>query len=292
MGGDKIKDFVVNRGESTRTIARRLEKQGLIRNKIVFLVYLRLSDQTGQLQAGSFKLSPNKSVPDLVEELKHGRVDIWITFIEGQRREEYAQLLDEKFDLPQEEFLRLTRGKEGQLFPDSYLLPTDVIVPQVVKQLTDNFEKKWQMVDNQTELSQNQVLILASLIEREVKTDQARPIVAGILIKRLRNDWPLQVDASVQYGKANVTCNKQHEVCNWWPKVTKRDLKTIDSLYNTYIYKGLPPRPICNPSLDSIKAVVNYQPTDYWYYLSDKQGRMRYAKTVEEHNRNISKYLE
>lgn len=276
--------FVVNRGEPTRSIASRLQKQGLIRSDLAFLAYLRLNDKVGKLQAGSFKLSPGDNVPELVEELQEGRVDEWITFVEGQRREEYADLLNENFNLPEEEFLSLTRGKEGRLFPDSYLLPTDVVVPQVVKKLTDNFQQKWQAVENQTEMTQNQVLILASLVEREAKIDQARRIVAGILYKRWQNDWPLQVDATVQYAKGSEG--------NWWPQVSGRDLKTIDSPYNTYLYKGLPPTPICNPSLSSIKAVVNYEETDYWYYISDRSGQMHYAQTIEEHNANIREYLD
>jgi len=106
--------------------------------------------------------------------------------------------------------------------------------------------------------------------------------VAGILIKRGENDWPLQIDATVQYilGKKG----------NWWPQINGGDLK-IDSLYNTYKNKGLPPGPICNPGLASIKAVLYPQKTDFWFYLSDKTGKMHYAKTNEEHNNNIRKYL-
>jgi UPF0755 protein len=284
VGGNQEKIFVVNRGEPTRSIASRLERQGLIRNDLAFLAYLRLNEKVGKIQAGSFKLSSGDSVSEIVADLQKGRIDEWITFVEGQRREEYADLLSENFNLPEEEFLSLTRGKEGRLFPDSYLLPTDVVVPQVVKKLTDNFQQKWQTVDNQTEMTENQVLILASLVEREAKTDQARKVVAGILYKRWQNDWPLQVDASVQYAKGNAN--------DWWPAVTGQDLKITDSPYNTYLYKGLPPTPICNPSLSSIKAVVNYQVTDYWFYISDRSGKMHYAETIEEHNANIQKYLD
>ncbi len=284
VGGKEEKEFVVNRGESTKLIAQRLAKQGLIKNEYAFLAYLKLTGQVGKLQAGSFKLSTSQSVPDLVQELRQGRVDEWVTFAEGQRREQYAQLLNEKLGLSADEFLKLTRGKEGRLFPDSYLMPNDILVPQVVKKLTDNFQDKWETIDNKTNLTQNQILILASLVEREVKVDEDRRIVAGILVKRLNNDWPLQVDATVQYAKGNQQA--------WWPKVTGSDLKNIDSPYNTYLYKGLTPAPICNPSLSSIKAVVDYKTSDYWYYISDQKGEIHYAETVEEHNANIRRYLE
>ena len=122
--------------------------------------------------------------------------------------------------------------------------------------------------------------------------------MAGILLKRLKKGWKLQVDASVQYAMANVKCTNllddrqalNVKCDNWWPMLKTEDLK-IDSPYNTYTNLGLPPGPICNPGLASIKAVVNPKETDYWYYLSDKQGNIRYAKTNEEHEENIAKYL-
>ncbi len=280
--GDEV-IFVVNKGESTKSIGQRLQKQGLIKNYYAFLAYLQLTGQVGKLQAGSFRLSPQSSVPDLTEELRKGRIDVWVTFIEGQRREEYAEIINQELNLPVDEFLDLTKNKEGRLFPDSYLFPTDVVVPQVIKKMDDNFKSKWEKLDNQTNFSQDEILVLASLVEREVKTDEDREIVAGILVKRLENDWPLQVDASVQYAKGGAD--------NWWPKVSGADLRTIDSPYNTYMYKGLPPTPICNPSLESIKAVIGYRPTDYWYYLSDHQGKVYYARTLDEQNVNIGKYL-
>ena len=131
-------------------------------------------------------------------------------------------------------------------------------------------------------LNKKEVLTLASLIEREAKHNEDRAIVAGILIKRGENDWPLQIDATVQYVLGRER--------NWWPQVTKRDLNT-NSPYNTYKNKGLPPGPICNPGLASIKAVLYPKKTDFWFYLSDKTGKMHYARTNGEHNANIRKYL-
>jgi UPF0755 protein len=288
--------FVINKGDTTKSIAKRLQSKGLIRDQNVFLLYLYLTNQIGKVQAGTFQLSKNFSVPHLVKELRQGRVDVLVTFVEGQRREEYGLVLEEKLGLSAKEFISLTTNREGELFPDSYLFPTDVVVGEVIKKLSENFEKKWQTLETDNELDRQKILILASLIEREVKLAEDRKIVSGILIKRLREGWPLQIDASVQYAKANNQCkmvNGQmlNEECTWWPKVTGNDLKNIDSPYNTYIYKGLPPAPICNPSLASIKSVINYQDTEYWYYISDNQGKMRYAETLEEHNKNINRYL-
>jgi UPF0755 protein len=123
-------------------------------------------------------------------------------------------------------------------------------------------------------------LILASLVEREVRVDTDRKIVAGIILKRLKADWPLQIDATIQY----VLGNKN----DWWPK--NIDTK-FESKYNTYLNPGIPPTPICNPGLRSIEAVLSPQNTNYWYYISDDQGVTHFAKTLAEHNLNVDKYL-
>jgi UPF0755 protein len=133
---------------------------------------------------------------------------------------------------------------------------------------------------------------LASLVEREARREEDRPIVAGILLKRWQNNWALQADATIQYeaGSKNCGIGLKGEKCDWWEPVKKTDLG-IDSPYNTYKYKGLPPTPICNPGLASIKAVIYPKETDYWFYLSDTSGKIHYARTVEEHNENIRQYL-
>lgn len=136
--------------------------------------------------------------------------------------------------------------------------------------------------------SDREVLILASLVEREAKFADDRRIVASIILKRAQNDWPLQLDATIQYA-----LGYQRKEGTWWKKeLTVDDLK-VDSTYNTYERKGLPPAPICNPGLDSIKAALAADPsTPNWYYVNDKNGRIHVAKTLEEHNENIKKYIQ
>ena len=130
-------------------------------------------------------------------------------------------------------------------------------------------------------LSRDQV-ILASLIERETKTDSERPIVAGIMMNRLEVGMALQIDAAVQYA---VGTSK-----NWWPILTRDDLAS-SSPYNTYKFAGLPPSPIANAGLSSLMAAANPSKTDYWYYIHGTDGVIRYASTLSEHNENIRKYL-
>ena len=148
---------------------------------------------------------------------------------------------------------------------------------------------------NKSSFSENQVLTLASILEREVKLDEDRPIVAEILLKRLEKGWPLQADATVQYvlGYQTETGAESGEIeGTWWKKdLTKGDLD-VDSAYNTRLVEGLPPGPICNPGIKSIGAVLKpAAPTPYWYYLSDSEGNMHYAVTLEEHEQNTTTYL-
>ena len=289
--------FVIHKGEGLSLIAQRLKDAGLIRDSSAFKILILVKGLSGQIQAGAFRVNPSWKVEEIAYLLTHGSLDIWLTFPEGWRREEFGRRLAanlEGFSYPQ--FLEQTDELEGYLFPDTYLISKDASPSSVIKIFTNNFERKYslelQSAAKERDLSQSQVIILASIVEREAKAEKDRPIVAGILLKRWQENWPLQADATVQYAVANSQLpapNSQLE--NWWPKkLSKTDLQ-IDSPYNTYKYRGLPPGPICNPGLASIKAIIYPQETDYWFYLSDTKGGMHYAKTDEEHEENIEKYL-
>jgi len=284
--------FVVKKGEGSGEIGIRLQKQNLIRHRYAFWLVVELNDFNGKLQAGSFRLSPNMGLKEIALALTKGRLDQWVTIIEGVRREEIAWQLSQEMGVDIEEFLIASEDQEGFLFPDTYLFPQGVGGEKVVEIMVANFENKtrdlWAKAE-QKKLSKKQILTLASLVEREAKKDQDRILVAGILIKRWNNDWPLQIDATVQYAKASKECLRSEE-CRWWLQVSRNDLK-INSPYNTYENLGLPPAPICNPSLSSIKAVVNHELSDYWFYLSDAQGKIHFSTTLEEHQVNIKKYL-
>ena len=279
--------FVVKKGESLSSIAVRLKEVRLIKNSVALKIFVLSKGLSSKIQAGTFSLSPSLSLGEIAYTLTCGTADIWLTFPEGWRREEVTQRLESKLDnFNSIEFLNLTKNKEGELFPDTYLIPKQASPSVVLKLFEENFSLKFnRTLEKEAQkagLNKKEVLTLASLIEREAKHDEDRAIVAGILIKRGENDWPLQIDATVQYVLGRER--------NWWPQVTKRDLNT-NSPYNTYKNKGLPPGPICNPGLASIKAVLYPKKTDFWFYLSDKTGKMHYARTNGEHNANIRKYL-
>ncbi len=290
--------FVIHKGESLSLTAQRLEDAGLIKNASAFKIFILAKGLSGEIQAGDFRINPSWSVEEVAYLLTHGSLDIWLTFPEGWRREEFGRRLTanlDDFSYPQ--FIQLTDELEGFLFPDTYLVPKDASPSSVIKIFTNNFEKKYSLeLELETKrkgLTQNQVIILASIVERECRTEKDRPIVAGILLKRWQENWSLQADATVQYALASRdnSDSKNWQEIDWWPqKLTREDL-AIDSPFNTYKYKGLPPEPICSPGLASIEAVIYSQETEYWFYLSDKKGGMHYAKTGEEHNENIEKYL-
>ena len=290
------KTFIIKKGESLSSVALRLQEANLVRQALAFKLIILSQSLAGKIQAGSFSLKTSLTPKEIAEILTHGTNDVWLTFPEGWRKEEFAQRLSANLtNFDSSQFLQLSANHEGELFPDTYLISKEASPSAVFNLLFNNFQKKFdkdlESFLSKAGLSKNEALILASMVERESKDNQDRPIVAGILIKRLKAEWPLQVDATLQYALANLRFKTSRaKLDDWWLIPTAAD-KKIDSPYNTYRYKGLPPTPICNPGLASIKAVVYPKETDNWFYLSDASGKMYYAKTTEEHNENISKYL-
>lgn len=277
--------FVIEKGTSATQVGNKLQSEGLIKSALEFKIYLQFTGQTAKLQAGEFKLSPSFTLFETVDSLFKGPTELWVTIPEGLRREEIAAkfvMALNKEPSFTDEFLITSDGKEGHLFPDTYLFPRDASASTIVKKMTDTFDTKIKGIKNNSGLTFEQVIVLASILERETKTDAERPVVAGILINRLNAGMPLQVDATVQYA---VGTSK-----NWWPVLTLNDL-SIESSYNTYKNQGLPPTPIANPGISSIKGALNPTSNDYWYYIHDNSGKIHYAKTLAEHNANVSKYL-
>jgi len=289
------KIFVIQKGENLTSVADRLDKEGLIRSFLAFKILILTKGLAGYVQAGDFRLRPSLTTEEVAYILTHGTLDVWLTFPEGWRREEFGRRLTanlEEFNY--QEFLELADDMEGYLFPDTYLIPKEASPSAVIKIFTKNFDKKFgfdlETAAKSAGLTKKQVIIFASIVEREARRDEDRSLIAGILLKRWRKSWPLQADATVQYAVSSVMCHTSNQECDFWESVKKTDLQ-IDSPYNTYKYRGLPPTPICNPGLTSIKAIIESVESDYWFYLSDSSGTVHYAKTNEEHDENIEKYL-
>lgn len=280
--------FEIPQGQNIKDIIQNLKNQRLIKDKLAFFIYLRFVGLAPKIQAGKFNLKKSMTTFEIANQLTHGTSDIKITIIEGWRNEEITSVISQKLGLSSEEFLQA--AKEGYMFPDTYLIPENSTVSSVVQIMLDNFYKR---VDEQLlykakvqGLDINQLITLASIVEREVRSDEDRKIVAGILLKRVRNDWPLQTDATIQY-----ILGYQSQEKSWWKKELNNEDLQINSPYNTYLYLGLPPGPICNPGISSITAVVSPLESEYWFYISDLKGEIHYAKTQEEHQKNIDQYL-
>lgn len=282
------KIFVVREGESVRTIATRLKNAGIIKDQIGFFLLVKLMRLENILQAGDFRLSPAMSAREVASELTHGTLDVWVTTLEGWRVEEIALKLAQELAIPESEFLKVAR--EGYMFPDTYLVPRDASAASISAVFAENFENKVTPeiragIENQN-LTLEEGVVLASIVEREGRTDTDRPVIAGVLLNRLRDGHPLQTDATLQYVLGYQNSDK-----TWWKKTLFDEDKKVDSPYNTYRNPGLPPLPIANPGLAAIRAVAFPAETDYFYYIHDTEGQVHFAKNLAEHNANIAKYL-
>lgn len=228
------------------------------------------------------------SAREIAEELTHGIVDVWVTTLEGWRVEEVAMQLSADLDIPEQEFLAVAR--EGYMFPDTYLIPRDATAAAVAQIFQDTFDQKITGAMRQdaraTGLTLPEIVTLASIIEREGRSDLDRPVIAGILYNRMEQDWPLQVDATLQYA-----LGYQPEEKSWWKETLYDVDKRVASPYNTYANGGLPPGPIANPGLASIMAAIYPERSEYMYYLHDPTGTIHYATDLAGHEQNIATYL-
>lgn len=291
-----VQEFLITRGTSASQIGNKLKENGLIKSALAFKFYVQFTSQQGKIQAGEFRLSPSYSLFETVRVLTSGPTEIWVTIPEGFRREQIAARFANTLERDEafvDAFLLATADLEGMLFPDTYLFPKDATAETVARVLNQTFNTR--VTDTMladaidSGYSLNQIITMASIIEREAITDSERPIVAGILYNRLRIGIALQADATVQYVAANARCDDNAD-CDWWQPPTGAEL-SINSPYNTYRFAGLPPGPIANPGIASINAAIYPEGTEYFYYIHDKDGNIHYGRTLEEHNANVNRYL-
>lgn len=286
--------FKVEPGDTVDKILTNLIDKGLLKKDHYYYskVYLKTAKLENKIQAGTYQIPQNLTIRELFLTLQNAKEqDIWVTIPEGIRIDEIGKILEKDLattDFSYNKFLSLSKDKsyisklglidnisslEGFLFPDKYAFPPTTTAELVIEKMVTNFKKR----TNNSYTYQD--IILASIVEREGYNSQDRPVVAGIIIKRLKEGWLLQTDATILYP-----------LKDWKHVITKEDLES-QSPYNTYKVIGLPPTPICNPGLQSIQAVQNPQQSDYYYYIHDKQGNPHYGKDLSEHNANINKYL-
>ena len=212
-----------------------------------------------------------------------GLTPVRLTFPEGITTKQMSLILSDKLiDFDGEEFLKLSKDKEGYLFPDTYLFAPNTKPDEVIRVMKKNFDDKLLGINkafSDFKKPLKDVVAMASILEAEARTTETRKVIAGILWKRLAMGMPLQVDAPFQYIIGKNTF-----------QLTLADLK-YDSPYNTYKYKGLPPGAIGNPGIDALLSAVTPTKSSYLFYLSDIRGNMHYANTFAEHVINKEKYL-
>ncbi len=306
LGGTAERPVKISEGMSVGDIAELLEEEGVIRSSVAFHVFVRLRGAGKKLQAGHFVLSPAMGTADIVEILRTGHArEIAVTVPEGFSLSDIDALLVKKglaeqgavlacartCDFSSFEFLPTSKGLaprggrlEGYLFPETYYAEPANFVPKfflermlgefrrrVVGGLADELRRSDRLL--------HEIMTMASLIEEEAKTNEERPVIAGILWKRFDASTGLGVDAAVRYILEKPTGT-----------LTAEDLATHSS-YNLRKFRGLPPGPIASPGIASIRAALNPQPSGYWYYLHGKDGKVHYAVTNDEHNANKARYL-
>lgn len=299
--------FIVEKGQGLLNIAANLEDQDLIKNKLFFQIYLTWQGKSRQLQAGEYLLSPAMNIPEIAAEILAGSSrEEKITIIEGWTLRNIGQYFEDKEMFSSTELFSLTGppmggsandhslefdflkdkpeniSLEGYLFPDTYYI-REKEPKEIINKALENFNDKL-TPDLRIEIEEQnktifEIVTMASLLEKEVRTLEDKKLVSGILWKRLDSRIPLQSCATIIYILDKKTT-----------KVTTTDTQ-IDSLYNTYKYPGLPLGPICNPGLESIVAAIYPEKSAFWYHLSTPEGETIFSRNLEEHNIAKARYL-
>lgn len=275
--------FVVGKGEGVREIANHLKRENLIKDPIAFFILIKKLGLDGKIQAGDHRLSESMTAAEVAKDLTTSTNDVWVTIPEGLRADEIADLLQKDIPSYKDSWRTALNEKEGYLFPDTYLIPKTASIDLILSMFRTNFDSKYTTIN--TNKTQQEIVTVASLIEREAKDSEDRPLVASVIYNRLEIGMGLNIDATVQYALGYQTDEKR-----WWKKALTTDDLKINSLYNTYRNAGLPPTPISNPGLSSLDAAANPAQTNYLYYISDKTGKNHYATTFQEQQANIKKY--
>lgn len=289
------KVVIIAKGDSVDTIANRLADNGLIRSNSAFTVYVTLHGLRGRLQTGAYQLTPNQTTKEIARAITAGKTaQEKITIPEGftisaiRARVVANGMNGEAFDAALQQDLTGTKAAqrpagtslEGYLFPDTYVITPSTTEQQLVRSMIDHFDAK--VTDDiiagfaAQGLSLHQGLTLASMVEREVSIPADRKLVAGVFLNRLKIGQKLESDVTVDYGRA----------------LLGKPFNTgLDSPYNTYRIPALPIGPICNPGLESMRAVGNPTASGNYYFLAGKDGTTHYAVTADQHYANVQKYL-
>lgn len=300
------KDLVyeVTPQKSFMTIARELESQELIKNAQFFNVYARLTGLRSKVKVGEYSLSTDMRPSEILNVLVSGKSLFRpFTIPEGYNIFEVAEIVEKNKLGSKEEFLKLVfdRGFIKELYQEKLLLSADVlslegylypetyqvtkymrlkdIIRAQVKQFRRNFDDVLKL-NKISYLTKEQILILASIIEKETGNAKERPLISSVFHNRIQKKMKLQTDPTTLYGKSLLSKKLENNI-------TRKDLLATDNLYNTYVIAFLPPGPICNPGRDSIKAAIEPAQTPFLFFVSQNDGTTRFTESLLEHNKNV-----
>ncbi len=299
-GYEGSEQFVeIPNGSGARAIERRLIEAGVVRDSLTFQAALWLSGAERQLKAGEYRFSEPLTALEVIDTLARGDVyEVLVTFPEGLTIEETAQLFEQRGLGTAEGFLAAARDPslikaidpqapdlEGYLFPETYALARNAGPARLIAMMVEGFEQAFPEEARRASAAQGrsvrEVMTLASLVEEETARPDERAIVAGVYANRLARGMPLQGDPTVIYGLQRAGRYKGN--------ITRADL-AFDTPYNTYLHSGLPPGPIASPGRAAIEAALAPAPVDYLYFVSRNDGSHEFARTLDEHNRNVDRY--
>ncbi|HSX42433.1 MAG TPA: endolytic transglycosylase MltG [Candidatus Saccharimonadales bacterium] len=263
------------KANSTRAeVAKQLDDAKLIKSPAAFLLYSRLT--RADFIPGPYELSANESASEMILMMSHGDFKtVKITLLEGWRAKDMEKYLVEDRGLKQfVGFTAVAEKDEGYLFPDTYEIKADETIAGLIKILKDNFTSRTKDLKNLTP----DVVILASIVEREAGANDDRSQIASVYVNRLKIGMKLQADPTVQYAKGS------------WAVLDAGDVQTVASPYNTYLNAGLPPGPICNPGLKSLQAALAPATTNYYFFFT-AHGTTYYSQTAAEQATKVKKYF-
>ncbi len=271
---------IVSPGMSARNIASVLKKEGLIKNELFFCILVKVRRVENNLQTGTYLFNNKMGTYTILNKIVKGAVEsIKLTIPEGWTAQQIASLIEQESLGSREKFLKEVKEKEleGYLFPDTYFVNLGVNETQIIQMMNNKFAKvfneKLKKRTKELKLTEKEIVILASIIEKEAKKDEERALISRVFHNRLKKGWLLESCATVQYALG------EHRTM-----LTYEDLK-VDSIYNTYIHSGLPPGPICNPGAASIKAALYPAQSDALFFVSGENGFHKFSRYYSEHIR-------
>ena len=311
-------ELVIEEGATGTDVAAQMARAGLIRNPELFRILLAYYEIDRDIKAGTYQIPANAELWDILQQLREGQREevITVTVPEGWRAEQIADLLEEMGIAPREEFLTLVLGDpkglapevletsvttlEGFLFPDTYHVPQDygaeAFVTLMLQTFKERFLERYQaanlsdsaLPEGPRVTSLDQVVIVASLVEREAQVPEERSAIAGVFLRRYALEMPLAADPTIQY--ALVEPGSAVPADEYWKlELELTDLK-LESPFNTYRAAGLPPTPICNPGLAALDATLNPQEGRALFFVAKEDGSHAFANTFDEHLANIARY--